>query len=673
MTPEQQKALALARARRRREESASAPASSETLDNYYSSGIYAGEYNPLGAVARSLDAATTGVGDALTFGFGDEISGLWGGTDIQRERQAALAESNPVAMGVGQLGGGVAGGVGLTAAGVLPRLGQGASLLSRVGVGAGEGFGLGALYGLGSGEDGQRAQNALVTGGIGAVGGAAVPLVASGVSTAYRNVADNLTRNDVARQAGVSPEVARQLAMTLDADQTLGPVGRQNMAAAGPEAMLADAGPNAKQVLDTAIQRGGPGAVLARNRVSDRLARDSGALTGALDNTLGTPEGIYAAQANIRNTARPGVNDAYTGAYAQPIDYASQAGQRVESIINRIPPRIANRAIQAANERMAYDGIENMQILADIADDGSVVFREMPNVAQADAIKKALNEIARDGTDIGGKMSSDAAFANRMANDLRDAVSDAVPEYGQALRTAADPLSRQSAVDLGASLLSPSMTRDQVAEATSRYTGGQRDALAQGVRSRIDDIMANVSRTVQDGNTESREAYKAIRDLSSRANREKLTIALGEERVAPLFDELDRVAQSFNLRGSLAENAKTFARLSTEKGVKDMAAPGVIGTAARGEGIGATKRVIQALTGQTDEAIQGRENAIFSEIADYLTRPADQAIPAFQAMQNFQGQTLANQVRSNRVAELLMAPSLGVYPVSGQLADRLQR
>lgn len=654
---------------------AASPAAGQ-LDDYYSSGIYSGSMNPLGPIARSLDAATTGVGDALTFGFGDEISGLWGGTDSQRQRADALQTSNPVASMVGNVAGGAVGAGALSAGGILPSLPQGASLLSRVGVGAGEGFGLGALYGAGSADGGDVAQSALINGSIGGVAGGAVPLVAQGVSSAYRSIADNLAQNNVARNAGVSPEVARQLAQTLDADGTLGAQGRANMAAAGNEAMLADAGPNARTVLDTAIQRGGPGAVLARNRIEERVGRDSAALTGALDNTLGTPEGVYGAQANIRNASRPAVNDAYngpSGAYAQPIDYASQAGQRVESIINRIPPRIANRAIQQANERMAYDEIPNMQILANIGDDGSVTFQQMPNVMQADYIKRALNEIARDGTDIGGKMSSDAAFANRMANDLRDAVSEAVPEYATALRTAADPLSRQSAVELGASLLSPSMTRDQVAEATSRYTQGQRDALAQGVRSRIDDVMANVTRTMQDGNTDAREAYKAIRELSSRANREKLTTALGEQRANPLFEELDRVAQSFQLRGSVAENSKTFARQATNEMLKEGASPGAVGTLGRGEPLQASKRVIQALTGQTDEAIRGREDDIASEIADYLTRPAAQAIPAFQAMQNFQGQTLANQVRASEIARLLGEGRNLVYPASGQASDRLRR
>lgn len=638
----------------------------QELNDYYSSGIYAGEYNPLGPVMRSLDAGVSGIGDALTFGFGDEISGAIPGRNVQdeRNRQNALRESNPVASTVGGLAGGLVGGAGI--GGLLPsaRL-AGAPLAARVAAGLGEGAVMGGAYGAGSGETGQERINqgvvgALLGGGI----GAAVPAVAQGVSSGIRNWRDRSAQNLVAQQAGVNPEVARQLALTLDADRTLGPQGMANMSRAGGEAMLADAGPNAQQVLDTAIQRGGPGAVLARDRITERVGRDSQSLVNALDTSLGTPEGVLSSQNAIRQGSQQDVRSAYELANSLPIDYASDKGRAVESIINRIPSRIKSGAIQRANERMAYDGLENMQILADIADDGSVTLREMPNVMQADAIKKALDDIVRDGTDEAGKLSADASFAARMARDLRDAVADAVPEYGTALQTAADPLSRQSAVDLGSKILRPGMTRDKLSIAVDGYTDAQRDALAQGVRSHIDDVMANVGRTVQNGDTESREAYKAIRDLSSRANREKLSLALGEDRARPLFDELDRAAQSFQLQGRTAQGSQTFARTSTNKAVEDMASSGALSTLKKGEPLGATKRVIQALTGETPEAIQRRENAIFSEIADYLTRPADQAIPAFQAMQNFQTQTTENARRAQEIARLLSAGQAGVYPAS---------
>lgn len=687
MTPEQQKALALARARRLRKEAETGPAvrqdaQAEVLDNYYSSGLYGGEYNPLGAVARSLDAASTGARDALTFGFGDEIYGALtpGSIDEERARSAALQESNPVASVVGTVGGGLtlgAGGLARNATGAvtgsaglmsaLPsaNIASSAPLAAKMLAGGAEGAAMGAAYGVGSGENTWDRVGGGVMGGLtGGALGAAVPAVVQGVSSGYRNVTDYLSRNQVARDASVSPEVARLLTRVTDADGTLGPTGAANMARAGQEAMVADAGGNAQQLLDAATQRGGPGASMARSRIDDRLTRDSGALVSTLDNTLGTPEGLYSSQANIREGARDSVSQAYRAANAAPIDYASEAGQRVESAINRIPSRIKSQAIAKANERMVWDQMPNQQIMADIAEDGTVNLREMPNVMQADYIKKALDDLVTEGTDIGGKMNGDAQFANAMRRELRDSLASASDEYATALRTAADPLSRQEAVRTGYDLLTDRLKRDQAAMAFEGMTDPQRAAARQGVRSYIDDTMAKVQSAFTDPNMDAREAAKAIKGLSSRANREKMALLLGDQEATQLFDEIDRASQSFALKASQAQNSKTFAREATNNVANELIAPGPLGTLAEGEPLNAAKRIVQTLTGRTPENLSARKDAFFSEIADYLTRPSDQALPSFQAMQNFQGQTAQNAQRSAEIARLLSAGQSAVYPAT---------
>src|SRR5690606_4306882 len=138
-------------------------------------------------------------------------------------------------------------------------------------------------------------------------------------------------------------------------------------------------------------------------------------------------------------------------------------------------------------------------------------------------ITRALNDLAEAGEGsgaLGGQNALGRAYQN-LSREIRDTLRDLVPEYGTALETSADPIRRSKAVELGSRLLSRGMTRDQVSEAVRGMTGPERQALAQGVRSQIDDAMANVTRSVQDGDMPAREAIKALRDLSSRANREK--------------------------------------------------------------------------------------------------------------------------------------------------------
>lgn len=587
---------------------------------------------------------------------------------LQRELQRRSNERSPISSTVGAIAGGTALAGAAAPASLSARLAP-QTLLGRIGVGATEGAIGGAIYGSGEGEGGitDRLPQAGIGALTGGVLGGAIPAVSAGIGAGYRNVADRLASRKIASQSGVDPDVANLLARTLSADDTLGPIGMSNMSRAGQEAMIADAGQNAQSVLDTAIQRGGPGATLAQRRIGERVARDSSALTDALDNALGAPEGVTASRTAIREGVRTPVSQAYDAAYSTPIDYSSKIGQSIEDMVkNRVPGNV----ISQANRLMQLEGNQSKQILARIADDGSYVLEQLPDVRQIDYITRALNQAAESGEGagaLGGQTTIGRAYQN-LARDLRNAAREAVPEYGQALNMAADPIRRSQAIEAGSRILFPSVKRDQVAELIKGATDAEKSAMAQGIRSQIDDTVANVRRTVADGNTTSREAYQAIRDLSSRANREKLALVIGEGKASPLFAELDRVAQSFNLQGSVSQNSKTFARQATNEAVTGMTEPGVIGRVAQGEPLNAGKRIVQALTGQTPEALTARQDKIYSSIADLLTQPSQNAIPVFNATQQYAGQMARNQTSSDEIARLLLQLRNSAYPVSGIVA-----
>jgi hypothetical protein len=647
-----------------------------------------------GGIAGALNSFGTGIADMASFGLADEVGAgaRWLGGKVLpwqsnvsydealqevRQKDKASAESNPGSYLAGQITGGVGtasqlakGGLTLTG-----RLAPTAGLGKRVLAGAAEGGLFGGAYGLGSGEGAtDRLTQGAVNAGLGAVVGGAVPLVASGVSSGYRSLMDGRAADEAARKAGVRPEVARMITETLEADGSLGSTGMANMQRAGKEAMLADAGPNARSVLDASIQRGGRGSVNARSAIDQRVSRGAQDLTAALDQSLGVPQGVEATREAIRTGSRGARQAAYegpTGAYAQAIDYADPRGQAIEQLVKG---RVPASAIRRANELMRVMGEESQQILAKVADDGSVTFETLPDVRQLDYITRALNDVAESGEGAGamGGVNALGRAYKDLSRDIRSTLRDLVPEYGKALDTAADPIRRAQAVELGSKILSPSMARDEVAQAVRGMSQAEKDAVAQGTRSRIDDAVANVTRAIQDGNMEAREGVKALRDLSSRANREKLTTVIGA-KAKPLFEELDRIATSFDLRASVAENSKTFARQAVSGRIDDVTAPGAIGKAAQGEPIGAMKRVVQALTGQTPEKITARQNEIYSEISDFLTRPADQAIPAFGAMQNYGTQTLANQVRAQEIARFLAGGRPLAYPASGLSSKKIRQ
>lgn len=645
------------------------------------------QYHP-----NASDAFLNSAWQAATLGFGDELvaGGLvpfemasraikgedwspgaaYDATLAEQRRQIADAEKNhPIAT----IGGSVAGALtGLKALGPVvsspfsANVAANAPMWQKVAAGVGDGFGMGAAYGFGTGEGGvdERAANIIPTAVAGGVVGGLAPVVGSGIGRGYEALQNARNAGPVARSVGASPKALRIIGDLGHADMAFNGPGAANIAAAGPEGMLADAGPSMSQYLKTSIQNSGPAARLATERINERVSRDSDALVSALDTYMGKPGGVVRSQNEIRAGSRPQVNAAYETAYNTPIDYASEAGKQVEDIIGRIPGRFAKRAIERANERMVYDGTPGKQILAEVADDGTVSFREMPNVMQADYIKKGLDDVVREGTDpVTGKLSPDAQFAAQIANDLRNAVSDAVPEYRAALETAADPLSRQEAIRTGYTLLSPSVTRDQAELAIDGMTRPEREALAQGIRSHFDDVMANVTRTAADDDVGAREALKAIKDLSSRASREKLEMALGKDAADALLTEVDRVAKSFNLRSKVAQRSDTFANFSMIQRVSDRTAPDPITKAMRGEGFSAGKGVIQSITGETDAALRARNDAIYAEIADILTRRGVDAPAIYSAIQRL-GQTDAKTSAVNAaIARALSGPQIS-YPTA---------
>ncbi|TJU85570.1 MAG: hypothetical protein E5Y10_24400 [Mesorhizobium sp.] len=628
------------------------------------------------------ESAASGAADMTTFGFGDEAAAALGtGIDMLpggkgasfdqnlaeiRGNQGQAQRDNPNSYLAGQVAGGVAQGV---AAGPA-LLANAPTTVGRALGGAATGSLMGGAYGAGSGTDlKSRAIGALKDGGVGAVAGGAFPVAAKGVSKAYSGIVDALSGKAAAKGVGTTPEVLRMLGNVLDADGTRGPTGQANMVRAGADAMLADAGPNARAVLDTAIQRGGPGGVGARDAIQGRVQRGSHALTDALNDTLGQPEGVTAARSAIRTGSAAARGDAYDDAYRAAIDYAEPRGQALEGLIRG---RVPQSAINRANELMRAEGHESQQILARVADNGNVTFERMPDVRQIDYITRGLNDLADAGEGagaMGGQNALGRAYQN-LSRDIRGHLRSLIPEYGQALETASDPIRRSQAVDLGSRLLSPAMTRDQVDEAVRGMTQAEKDAVAQGVRSRLDDAMANVTRTVQDGDIPAREAIKAIKDLSSRANREKLEAVIGKQKADALFSEVDRATTSFDLRASVAENSKTYARQATDRRIGEMTAPGPIGTLAQGKPLNAVQRIAQALTGQTPEKITAKQDAVYSQLAEILTRGGAQAQPVFDAIQGLGKTDAATKLMSDRIARALSGPHLA-YPSSVLLEKRL--
>jgi hypothetical protein len=584
--------------------------------------------NPIASGVASAMRGIPFVGEGI-----DEIAGMIGGRNAQdamRAGRRGFEAQNPVAAPAAQFATGVASVVPMVAAGapLLPLVPQGAGLQALTGLGAGtilgglEGASTGALRADGDG----RLQGAIeggVPGAIlgGALGGAA-PIVGAGARNVARMVRSGPDAS-MARQLGGSPPSAELVGRMLQNDD---PAQIQRMLdEAGRGAMIADAGPATSGLLDAAIQSAGPAGQIARRAIDQRAGEAGQDITSALDQFLGKPRGLKAAARDISGRTAQIRQQAYDTAYASPIDYASPQGRAVEDVLGRIPPRQAVAAIQDANEEMISLGERNMQIMAQVGDDGRIVFQEMPNVRQLDALKQSLDKAAAAHVDpITGRMGKEGLRPQRLARELRKALGDAAPAYNRAVQLGGQKIAEDNALDAGRRVLQSQYTREDLAEALDNAPPEAVRQAKIGLRRQVEEVMANVKRSIGDPNMDAREGIAAMKALSSRATRDKLEIVLGKTEAEALTNRIDRASKAFELRANTAANSKTEARRSFKEVIREITEPGMIGELMSASPVQATRKLVQSMTNMTPEARRRVEEKIAGEIATILTGPRGQ-------------------------------------------------
>lgn len=750
----------------------------------------------------------------------DEALGAVLGGDAQagiRAQSAAMERQRPgQSLAAGLAGGLLSGGAAASAlpAAALPTMAAGLRTIPGAAAGAAIGAGGGALEGAVSGagrgtDAASRQQQAMQGAGFGAAAGgllgAAVPLATKGI----QNVVGLFRRSDVqsiAQDLGISADAARVIKNTFDqgGDFT---AARANLARAGQEGMLADAGEAAQALLDATAASGGPAAQSVRGAIEGRAVAARGGLQEALDDAFGFATSPEALQRGIRVNTAQNRSSAYQAAYGQSIDWRSPAGERLRALLDSTPPDVMQRASRlrsmgqrfdiipdysaefsgsvasiprsaeqqaveqffgefegltrqrvmkrpltnlikskggidptgrAAEELRAmgvtpqthvglfrrggmkdldnltpedfpesirfggvdgdyvnpakiFDGLAKEgqgtavagasdQALADriaemeqllpeyearraaleqaaefktAPDAASEVYR-VSNVEDVDAIKRALDDISRtnEGAGLMGGQTAMGRAAQERAREIRDALVEAVPEYGKALEAGADAISRVNAVQFGSRALDPNTSRDEVAEFLRGATGPERQALGAGIRGRIDDLMANVQQIPSDPNIDARQALSAMRKLTSQSSRDKLQLILGD-RAGETLSQLDEVMASLEMRARMSRGSQTAARQAVQGSVEEMTSPGLLGTAMRGEPVDATKRMVQAITGQTDEYTATQRQRLYQDIAKALT--AKRGPEAQKALDNLQRAISGQSITEAQTSEIARA------------------
>lgn len=181
-------------------------------DKYYSSGIYAGEYNPLGPIAKSIDAFSSGAQRAPLMGWDDEaVAGIrsLAGADYataQKEEDAkkqAIREQNPAASVAGELAGSLATGGKLAEAG-LTATSSSVPWLGPILGPAVDGFVYGGVNAAGEAKPGERVSEGVSGGLLGAALGGTIAKVGNMAASKMARTASEKAAQSVDELAAAS-------------------------------------------------------------------------------------------------------------------------------------------------------------------------------------------------------------------------------------------------------------------------------------------------------------------------------------------------------------------------------------------------------------------------------------------------------------------------------------
>jgi hypothetical protein len=566
------------------------------------------------------------VGPALNKGADYVEAALRPGSDINdvQRQEAEDRRLNPGTTTLGNLA--VCVYAGAAAAPVIGPLAGGLSRGAQIATGIVGGSGLGATDAAIRAEPGERGRAALLGGALGAAAGAAAPVVAGLVGKGVNAVANTAARAGALRGSGLSPGAARVVLNAAEGDIHPGGPGIANIAAAGPNGMLADAGPSTAGLLDTVIARGGAGAGRAAERIGDRAAAEGQTLGGVMDQPMGAAQGVRTTQNAINAQGRPVIGPAYDAAYKAPVDYSSADGLRLRALIARLPDAAKKRA----QDLMDIEGVASPYRLTTSTDDAMTPLtgvqrttsQRLPNVQQLDYITRALNDVAEstDGTGAMGGMNTLGRSVSGLSRDIRQTLRRMVPDYAAALDSAENTIGQRKAVEFGAKMMSPAMPRDVAAEGIDAMSAAEKAQARQGARSWYDEKMANVRSTILNPDVDIQQAQTAVKELSSDAVRDKLRMLMGKQDADAIIAQANRTGQAMLLRARTAVNSRTAGRLAGKQAIEDMTAPGMLGQLSRGNIPQAGKAAIQAGLGTTPADDVAAQNVLYSQIADALTQ-----------------------------------------------------
>ncbi len=591
---------------------------------------------------RTADNIVRAAANGMTFGMGDRFAGamdaLTGrapsvseGIKAQRAESEARRAEQPAAAVVGEVAGGLTGGVGLAKSGLTLAGRVGPGLLPRVvGYGA-EGAAYGAAHGAGTTYSERIAdyiENAKKGATTGALIGGALPVAGNAAGALYRTGAAFLGP----RVEGASRGASALLRAAAQADEA----GLLNLPTMGPDAMLVDAGPAMLGLGQGAGTGTGTGRSALVNALRERDARTGQRLAEALDTNLGPapiPSQVEAGLKGARKALSPEYEAAFEGARA--VDTPAVIGK-----IDEMIPNVRGEARTALMSVRNDLHITDAQGLTQVPD---------PHPRALMAVREAIDGALKGETNTN---------VQRVLGDVRRLVdgelADKVPGI-KAVDAKYAELKRQSdALERGQQLLDPGRATvvrpAELVDEMAGMTPGQQARLREGTRAEVDRL---VGTNVNDLNTLERK-IGTPQDWNS----QKLETIFGEGPVANVAKALmdnRRFRQSYQ---DIVQNSQTAQRTSAARAMEGSEGGNVPrDVTLTGIGLKALNAVAKAISGASNAATKDEIGRILAEQGPGAQRVARALLES--ARQTGQNSRAINRVLSSPYWISATAPGAG--------------
>jgi hypothetical protein len=207
-----------------------------------------------------------------------------------------------------------------------------------------------------------------------------------------------------------------------------------------------------------------------------------------------------------------------------------------------------------------------------------------------------------------------------LARELRSALDEINPDYAKARAAGKDAIDQKLAADLGNDILSPRVTREDVALAMKNVDEVGAKQLKLALRNRIDELMANAKINPRARNeAEVVEALAALKAMNNRAVAQKLQLALGKDAADEIGEQIAQTSGALLQQAQVAAGSRTNIRKLVDERLQE-----VVGEPL-GEAVG-RQGILSTMAGATTNAllkspsVRERIAGLASEIAPVLTQ-----------------------------------------------------